>query len=184
MARDIEEFLRRAAERRQQQRAQQGQPRKPAAPVPDEVEVEIVEPRIVQASSRRKDVVRPVAKNRPPTQADSRKSSVTDHVQQHINTNQIARHAEQLGDRIAGASQRIDADIHRRLDHDISQIDDRPTITDDVRTSVAKHVSPIADELLRMLSSPTSIRQAILVREVLDRPKWDDEDESEANNSL
>jgi hypothetical protein len=107
-----------------------------------------------------------------------RHESVADHVKSHLDTSRIAEHAENLGDRIASVHDQVDQEIHQRLDHDINKIDDQPTITDDPRTGVVgANVPPIAQELLNMLSKPSSIRQAILMREILDRPKWDDDDE-------
>ncbi len=178
MARDIEEFLRRAAERRQQQKAGQ----QPKAPQPPAQEVEIIQPEIVRPqvpSKRRPDVAKPkVKKQRRSVQKDMRNESVSDHVKSHLDTSRISEHAEELGDRIASVHGQVDIDVHKRLDHDINKIDDLPTITDDVRPGViGADVPPIARELLEMLSKPSSIRQAILMREILDRPKWDDDDE-------
>ena len=175
MARDIEEFLRRAAERRQQQKAQGQQPR-PAQPPFEEIEVEIVEPQVIQPPRRRKDIVKPVVKKRQSISPNIRTESVAAHVQKHIDTSKIAQHAERLGDGIAGAHDRIDSAVHRRLDHDVGRIDNLPTVTDDPRPGVVgAKASPIAAELVRMLSTPHSIRQAILIREILDRPDWGDE---------
>lgn len=176
MARDIEEFLRRAAERRQQQK-NQGQKAPPARPVRrplPEIEVEIVEPRADKAP-RRKQNVRPSIAEK---QKDFRHQSVAEHVQQHLDTSKIAQHADNLGDRIASVHDKVDQAVHRRLDHNVSKIDDRPTITDDPRPGVVggEEISPIAVELLQMLSQPKSIRQAILLSEILKRPEWDSDD--------
>ncbi len=174
MARDIEEFLRRAAERRQQQKNQGQQPPQPRPvrqPIP-EIEVEIVEPKLVNSPPRIKPNVRPTVGQ--PSQ-DLRKESVAEHVKKHLDTSRIAQHAEHLGDRIANVHDQVDQAIHRRLDHDVSKIDDLPTITDDVRPGVVggNKVNPLAAELLHMLSNPQSIQQAILMSEILKRPDWD-----------
>ena len=194
MARDIEEFLRRAAERRQQQkggaRPPQQQPQEP---------IEIIEPEVVHRPPPKRQ---PVTKRSPSTlqqrrqqqhqqqrkqplkerleqrdrdrERDMRNESIDEHVSRHLDTSDIAQHADRLGDRIAGASQRIDTAIHQRLDHDVSRIDDRPTITDDPRQGVVGHeTAPLAADLLEMLASPKSIRQAILITEVLNRPDFD-----------
>lgn len=176
MARDIEEFLRRAAERRQQQK-NQGQKPKPARPVRQplpEIEVEIVEPR-ADKPLRKNQNVRP---GKAKQQKDLRHQSVSEHVKQHLDTSKIAQHAENLGDRIASVHDKVDQAIHRRLDHNVSKIDDRPTITDDPRPGVVggDEIIPIAVELLEMLSQPKSIRQAILLSEILKRPEWDSDD--------
>lgn len=174
MARDIEEFLRRAAERRQQQK-NQGQKPPPARPVRQplpEIEVEIVDPRIADQPLRKKQNIRPGGAKQ---QKDFREQSVAEHVQQHLDTSRIAQHAEHLGDRIASVHDKVDQEIHRRLDHDVSKIDDLPTVTDDPRPGLVGGdvINPIAAELLKMLSNPTSIRQAILMSEILKVPDWE-----------
>ena len=174
MARDIEEFLRRAAERRQQQKG--GQPAKPARPI-EEVKVEIVTPRLVQQPAKRPEVVRPTVVPKVKTsQSDFRNESVSDHVQTHLDNRSIGQHAENLGQRISSVHDQVDQQIHQRLDHDISQIDDLPTITDDTPSEVTGvQAAPVATELLTMLSNPRSIQQAILMAEILNRPDWDAE---------
>ena len=172
MARDIEEFLRRAAERRQQQK-NQGQKPPPARPVrPEipEIEVEIVQPRDQQRKKKQK--ARPSEVRQP---VDYRQQSVSEHVQQHLDTSSISQHAENLGKRIVSVHDKVDQAIHRRLDRNVGKIDDRPTITDDPRPGVVggDQVNPIAVDLVQMLSNPKSIRQAILLSEILNRPDWD-----------
>jgi hypothetical protein len=116
MARDIEEFLRRAAERRQQQKA--GNKPKPAQRPAQEAE--IVQPEIVRTqmpSQRRADVAKPKVKTpRPTKQRDMRHESVADHVKSHLDTSRIAEHAENLGDRIASVHDQVDQEIHQPAD--------------------------------------------------------------------
>lgn len=194
MARDIEEFLRRAAERRQQQKNAQQRP-------PANEPIEIVEPEIVERPPPRRQ---PASQSKPRTkqqqrqqemlrqrreqqrreqqrleqQRDMRNESIDQHVGRHLDTSDIAQHADGLGAGIAGAHDRIDSAIHLRLDHDVSKIDDRPTITDDPRQGViGRGVAPLAAELLKMLAGPRSIQQAILVKEVLERRDFDQLDD-------
>ena len=179
MARDIEEFLRKAAERRQKQKgggAPQQQPRRQETPqrqpprrqVPREPviidEVEIVEPRPVQPKKR----------PRPKKPATIRSGSVADHVKSHINTSDIASHAEQLGDRISTVHDQVESRIQQRLDRDLTTLDDTPTVTDDPPPAIFGARSSSATEKLReMLSNPKSVAQAILVAEILKRPNMD-----------
>lgn len=195
MARDIEEFLRRAAERRQQQQRNAGnpapdpapqQPARPTKPIErrpigarqpineiEEIEVEIIEPTLVSRADR--DNSMGSLSGRAAKKTDMRHESVSEHVSRHLDTSRISEQTQSLGKRIASVHDEIDRDVHRHLDHDISVVDDKPTITDDVRQSVVgEYKSPIAVELLQMLSNPKSIRQAIIMKEILTRPEFDD----------
>lgn len=198
MARDIEEFLRKAAERRQQQKAQQGRPpqqrqqpqrekpqrqqplrdRQQRRPLePEIVEADLIEPEVVErrrsrSSSQEKRRSQP--RTRPATKQDMRNQSVAEHVASHMDSGR--KKSSQLGKRIADIHEQTEREVHRHLDHDIGTIDDSPTITDDPRVGVAAaEVSPMARDLVEMLSQPKTIRQAILVSEILNRPNWDDD---------
>ena len=178
MARDIEEFLRKAAERRQQQKGggapqqpKQAPPQQPRRQPPRAQEpliIDAVEPDVVQA--------RPV--NRPPVSQPRKRSSirnqsVADHVESHIDTSGIAEHASSLGERISSVHDQVDARISQRLDRDLTAIDDKPTVTDDPSPVIfGKRTAIAAAELHKMLQDPKSVGQAILVAEILKRPKF------------
>lgn len=180
MARDIEEFLRKAAERRKQQAggggnkpAQPQPPRQQPAPQqrapqqPPRQKPRVVEAEVVQASRR------PAPAQPPRKISNLRNESVADHVKSHINTSSIASHAEQLGDRISSVHDEVDARIHRSLDRDLTEIDDTPSVTDAPRPAIfGKRSTLAADEIRKMLSDPRSVGQAILVSEILKRPNF------------
>ena len=99
-----------------------------------------------------------------------REQSVSEHVQQYIDTSDVSEHAEHLGERIQNADDVISERIHRKFDHDVGQLEDRPTVQDDEVASVeSRQASQLAQDLLRMLSKPDSVRQAILISEILSR---------------
>jgi len=160
MARDIEEFLRQAAERRKKQ--QQGQNSPPLVQRPrvksrqrDVYDAEIVEPEVIED--------------------DIRSGSLQSHVQEHLSTREIADHAQHLSDRIRQADERVERQVHEHLDHQLGQLENNDTITDDqLAQSAALDISPVSLQLIQMLSSPESVRQAILVAEILRRPSFDD----------
>ena len=179
MARDIEEFLRKAAERRQQQKAggppkqqpPQRQPPRQQDPIL-EVEAELVRP----APFKRKPMPQkqpqstPV-RDRPRKQANLREQSVSQPVKSHIDTSDIASRADTLGDRISRVHDQVESRVHQHLDHDISKIDDRPTITDDAPPAIVGAASNDAViELRRLLANPKSVGQAIVLAEILKRP--------------
>jgi len=177
MARDIEEFLRRAAERRKQQKQQQRQPQPPVQPRKarrrvESAEIEVVDPiQVVRTVQGRKPQT-----NRPSNeQRRSRKErSIADRVRSHIDTSDVTEHIGHLGERIRHADHAIDERIRSRFDRDVSKLDDSPTVQDDEVASVAQvQASQLANDLLAMLSQPESVRQAILVSEILKRPHFD-----------
>ena len=192
MARDIEEFLRRAAERRRQQKggAPQQPPKQPSKPAqrqrplePQIIEdVEIV-PTPPPASARRpsqQPVQRP-PQQRPPQRLpseqprrDLRNESISEHVKSHIDTSRIADHAEHLGERITKVHEKVESRIQKRLDHDITVIDDTPSVTAKPPVEIfGARSTASADGLREMLQDPKSIGQAILLAEILKRPDFD-----------
>ena len=172
MARDIEEFLKRAAERRKQQQQKRGSPppKKPKRVI-ESAEIEIVEPiQVVEPARTRK------FSNRKPVQPQRglREQSVAEHVRQHIDTRDVSEHAEHLGEDIQLADDRISERIHRKFDHDVGQLDEKPSVQDDVVPIVEQvQASQLAKDLVGMLSNPQSARQAILISEILSRPNFD-----------
>lgn len=183
MARDIEEFLRRAAERRKkQQQQQQGGARRPAQP-----------PQRRQPPVQRQPVRQPPRqppKQRPNTLVDRkeiefvtpkkkphdfRNESVQEHVKHYINTEDIAEHAEHLGEHLSQTDERVEERIHKKFDHSVGSLSKRPSVTDSITESTGDDIAPIAQDLLELLSKPKTIRQAILVAEILRRPNFDED---------
>ena len=180
MARDIEEFLKMAAQRRQQQR--QKSSRGNAAPTTNK-------PPPADASRRVSTTSRPPlnqqteadpivvlgSKDRVSTQPNPYDQSISEYVQSHMDTTDVTEQAEQLGDEVALADDKMDARLQSTFDHQIGSL--KSAASDSAfattTTATAQRISPIADELLDMLSSPKSIRQAILLNEILQRPKFD-----------
>lgn len=185
MARDIEEFLRKAAERRQQKSGGGKSPdsRRPAArpqspsPQPRRLQPEVVEAEVVRAqpmNPRAKSQKPKPARVKPAPKRNLREESVAEHVRNHIDTSSIATHAEQLGDRIANVHDQVDASIHQRLDHDLTAIDDTPSVTDSLSAAAMEDTgASMAEQLRKMLKNPKTVGHAILLSEVLRRPDFD-----------
>ena len=179
MARDIEEFLRKAAERRKQQQAgKQGgaarkqpasqqparQPQRPAQRRPQPEIVEAVE--IIEAQ--------PVEPKRP-AYSDSHRQSVSSQVQSHIDTSKFDRDAEDLGSLKVQTVDDVD-EVKEKFDRDAKKFVSRHSTRDNTDSDiVGGNISHIATDLIDMLRDPNSIRQAILVSEILRRPDFDDE---------
>lgn len=176
MARDIEEFLRRAAERRKQQQAQgappaagstsrsSGEQTRRSADPPQQARRRLV----IDENAGVEIVEVP--------ETDLRSQSVADHVKSHIDTRGISEHASHLGDSISTAQQRIDKRLESKFTRDLSKLDDAPSIQSQLTTASVDAVSPLAAEIIEMFQTPGNVRKAILLREILDRPKFEFED--------
>lgn len=164
MARDIEEFLRRAAERRKQQQGG-GQKRPPAQRQP--------EPPPRQTISER-DLVKP-ASNFPAAKLPSiGEESVADHVQRYLDVSDIVEHVDHLAEDIEQADERMESHLDQVFDHDVGKLGSKKSATDELLADDKSN--PIAGNLLKMLQNPDSVRQAIMIAEVLKRPDFDDEE--------
>ena len=182
MARDIEEFLRKAAERRAQQKTgNQPQQKTPPRQQPARREepivvegIEIVEvPTASSAEPRKMGQLKERLKVKHEAE-DMRRQSVSEHVKSHIDTSSVTRRADQLGDRIASVHDRVESQVHAHLDHDISKVDDKPTITDDPSPAIfGKKDMSVPNQLKAMLSDPDQVGNAILLAEILKRPDFD-----------
>lgn len=172
MARDIEEFLRRAAERRKKN--QQGGGKRPTPSPPPASPPPTPPPR--QPMTQRES--RPAANlpsNKPP-----KHETVTEHVNRYIDVSDVAdvtdvtEHASHLAETIEHADDRMDQHVHDVFDHEVGNIHD--PIGNPAIPTPGQNISPIAQDLLNLFKSQHSIRQAILVNEILKRPDFDDED--------
>lgn len=191
MARDIEEFLRKAAERRRQQQAGNDagalgpSPVKPRPPRnrPRPVEIaEVVEvEEVVEAEEVRPRRLVESERNKLPGQNRARdpwSESVEDHVRHHIDTSDMSRHAESLGKRIHDVHDSTAARMKLKFDRDVTKLDDNPSIQDRPDEPIfGTESSRLATDLLKMLQTPQSVRRSILLAEILKRPDFDDEDE-------
>lgn len=178
MARDIEEFLRRAAERRQQQK--KGGQKPPPRPQPPQQRQQPprrqqpVEPEIIEVVPAKEVRQKPQSRLKPRKKTNLRKKeSVAEHVKSHIDTSDIAAHAEQLGDRIENIHNQVDAMVHKHLDHDLTEIDDNPTITDDRPAKIfGKPSDKFAQELRELLGNKKMVGKAVILAEILKRPNF------------
>ena len=173
MARDIEEFLRKAAERRKQQKgggASAPKPQRPAQPPP-----QARQPPRVQPPPRRPPPQAPVEPVIVLDKADIiEKPRLTPNLKSSIDTSSISEHADGLGKGVRSAVQRLDSNVDQYMDHDVGTIVDTATVTDDpVPKIVGRKNMTMADELLKLLRSKKSVGQAIILSEILKRPDFD-----------
>ncbi len=175
MADEVEEFLRRVAQMRAQAeaqaRGQQQRPKPQAAPPPPPAP-----PPPARLVPARQEVV-----YLEPAEAEIVDAELTEigdnvgrHVTQHLSgTQQIAAHAQQLGYEVDLADDKLEARLHQVFDHQLGRLKSTAS-----STAATPHASLAADvtvsEMLHMLRSPQSIRDAIVMAEVLRRPddRW------------
>jgi len=168
MARDIEEFLRRAAERRK--KAQQGggggqQQQRPPAQRP-------TPPPPRQTISER-DIV-PARVAFPEQQPHSiGEESIDEHVRRHIDVSDIVEHVDHLAEDIEQADERMDAHLDEVFDHEVgSKLGSGKGATDELKRATRSNKA--TSGLLKMLQDPASVRQSILIAEILKRPDFSD----------
>lgn len=170
MARDIEEFLRRAAERRKQaQQGSGGQKRPPQQRPPAQ---RPVTPPPRQTISER-DIVVPARVAFPEQQPHSiGQESIEEHVRRHIDVSDIVEHVDHLAENIEQADERMDAHLDEVFDHDVGKLGSGKGATDELNRSTASNKA--TTDLLRMLQDPASVRQSIVIAEILKRPDFSD----------
>ncbi len=178
MPRDIEEFLKMAAQRRQQQKQKAAGQRPAAAPKKPPVQPRNPSARLpLPPANQPSRPLRPGEEIRilggaaEPT--DMRDQSVSEHVRVHIDTSSLGEHARHLGEQVGLADDKMDARLHRKFDHSVASLKPAGTAHHETTSVTERDVSQLASELLDMLRSPKSIRQAILIAEVLKRPEFD-----------
>jgi hypothetical protein len=170
--REIEDFLRRAAQRRAGQAGGQPAgappPPRPAARPPGAA----AEVRPVAA------LVEPEVLNEGPLGSD-----VSRHVGEYLDTGEIRRSTSQLGSEVAETDERLETRVHEVFDHEVSRFANvlgesakAPSV--ELQASVAEDrgqgLSVAAAGLPAMLNSAAGLRQAIILNEILQRPvdRW------------
>lgn len=156
---EIGEFLRRAAEGR----------RGPSAPPPKRSPQ-----RTAQAPFR------PLAPPKP-VEAEVVPEPVGDeigrHVKKYIDTGDFQRRSAELGERVASADQAMGQHLQGVFAHDVGQLSRPPGEAGGLSSSAVSAaaasdaVSPLAGSVLRALSQPENVRQAIIINEILRRPE-------------
>ena len=149
MSDDLAEFLRRAA----QKRAAQAGPPSPRPPRP--VQPTILEPADVEIIEAE------------PVSGDD----VAALVAAHLDTSDIAQHASQLGRLADQADQRREPHVQHAFDHQLGSLGRGETPADTADGDQESPAGAAAQQIIAMLQDPASIRTAIVLREVLDRPE-------------
>ena len=156
----LEEFLRDIAEQQAQQQAgQRGgrpPPARPARPVrPQPPREPVVEAEVIEAVPLRE--------------------AVSQHVAQHLDPSSIRKHTAQLGAELAQEKAKHQSEVREKFGHKLGRLSGAKPATAGATaasrvTKLAGELTPTGD-LVQLLRSPASIRQAILLNEILARPE-------------
>jgi hypothetical protein len=182
LRREVEDFLKRAQGQQPQQPAQARpvraerprqvapaarQARRPLRPEPQR------EPPPRRLAEPLRPALAPLASTPPPTPAPTLAplgSGVAQHVSQHLaGTTAIAQHAQHLGSEVALADERMQAHLQERFTHKLGTLAPQAAAPD--RRVAA---SPVAQQLVKLLTQPGGARQVIIASEILRRPddRW------------
>jgi hypothetical protein len=93
------------------------------------------------------------------------------HVSQHLRgSQQIAEHARNLGAEVDLADDKLEAHLQQTFDHKLGQLQQR-AISVEATPQKASGPDVTADQILHMLRSPASIRNAFVMSEIFRRPE-------------
>jgi hypothetical protein len=98
------------------------------------------------------------------------RGSVAEHVAEHLDTSDISRHVSSLGADVGQADDRLEARIHEKFDRDLSKLDDRFEESAGADQQ-SKTEESMAAEIAQLFRTPQSVRQAIVLNEILQRPE-------------
>jgi hypothetical protein len=175
MSDEIAEFLRRAAQRRAEQMQQQLEAQRRAA------QQQYAPPPPMPSAPPRPTLARPlvveaeILEDEEPVSLRPARSNVAQHVAQHLDTGDFAERAERLGDATEQADERMEQHLHQAFDHRLGSIGAStesimaavtPEIDDEMKGRVVSH-----HPILSLLRQPQSVRNAIVLSELLQRPE-------------
>jgi len=194
MARDIEEFLRRAAQRRKQNQGQ-APPKQPPAPeqppAPPQRRQRLADEADQRKSPEELDPYRELPRSReagrpkatPPPKAPpvaksakplrKRRETIAEHVRDAIVVSDVTENASHLGEEVGLADEKLEARLEK-FDHKIGALEGMSSIQDDGVEVQGRDKSHLAVSLLELFKQPQTIRQSILISEILKRPNFDD----------
>jgi hypothetical protein len=175
MARDIEEFLKMAAKRREELK-RQAAGQQPAAPVPP---AEPRKPPVQRKPPQQQKQRQQLQRQRPEPSADAYEESesdlgrytVAEHVRQHLDTSDITQKTATLGQAVGLADDKLEAHLQQVFGHTVATLE-KPVDPELAGVVDSRKVSPLARALVDLLRKPETIRQAILVSEILRRPEF------------
>jgi hypothetical protein len=159
MADDLEAFLRQAAQRRAQRK-------KPAPEPPGQAPRPA--PQRQQPPRRQPPAARPPEGD--PDLVDAEMVfDVSADEELGIDTTDFAQRAEHLGEEVGLADDQLETHLHERFDHQMGQL--RGGLGSLGSLDDTKTETPPAENIAALLVRPQSLRKAVILSEVLNRPE-------------
>ncbi len=180
MADDLEAFLRQAAQRRAQKAAGAQQPAAPQRPAPAAQPRQPASPQSRPPQSGSPQARRPAPlapQPKPPTpevvEAEVVPIEPVSRFKSRVDTSSIAQHARQLGEEVGLADEHMEAHLSKAFDHQIgSPMEPQAAAPRPAATPTFDSALDV-DALLDMLTRPSSVRNAVVLSEILRRPDFD-----------
>jgi hypothetical protein len=174
---EVEDFLRRVAQMRAQAEAQaKGQQQRPAqqparAPQPPRPPRQKPPARLVPARQERPQP-QPLEAEVVDAELAERADRVGRQVLEDLRgAEQIAEHTRHLGEEVDLADEKLAAHLHQVFDHQIGHL--KVTSGETALVKADRSSTELSlDQIMRLLSSPGSVRDAIVMSEILRRPEW------------
>jgi len=170
---EVENFLRRVAQMRAEAEQTKGQPRPaPPKPAPQRREPKAPPPpaRLVPARPQA-PLSQPVEVEIVDAELAVRGDNVGRHVTEHLRgTEQIAEHTRHLGEEVDLADDKLEAHLHQVFDHDLGRLKKSSIEAGAQGRQAANDLTAV--QIQQMLRTPQSIRDAIIMGEILRRPEW------------
>ncbi len=109
---------------------------------------------------------------------------LSEHVRKYLDEQEFRRHSEQLGGEVAQTDRQIDQHLHQVFDHHVSKLEEvtsesaaPPTIDQQPEAVDVSDAAPMAfvAGLVGLVTNPESLRQAVILNEILHRPeeRWE-----------
>jgi hypothetical protein len=170
---EVDEFLRRVAQMRAAAEAQAKAQQRPAAAKPPAPPRPVPPQRLVPA---RQEVtyVEPAEAEIVAVEIPDRVEGFNRRVAQDLRgAEEIAEHTRHLGEEVDQADDKLEARLHQVFDHQIGQLK-KSTMEAAAILSSDPAAEGTARDMLQMLRSPQSVRDAIVMAEILRRPddRW------------
>ena len=105
-----------------------------------------------------------------------RGETVAQHVAEHMKRGEFDERASHLGEDLAQTDERLEARLHQKFDHGLGSLAARRMAreAEDLALKNVRPASSQAADVLKLLSSPQGVQQAVIISEVLKRPtdRW------------
>jgi len=166
MAQDIEEFLRMAAARKKQQAAQPAP--QPQNQPPKQQQTNRSRPQPAH-QNRQPDPEIFIVEDEQPAQISRLQSSI----RTSVSTDDIAEHTSHLGEGVNQRHDITDSRVQEKFDHNLGQLQ-KQDIAEPNTVDHGKGIEnpPDISMMLNLIRNPNSLKQAIILKEIFDRPKF------------